>query len=162
MVMDNIIISKAIISKDFNGSQPVRFGVTENGSMFARFRVGTKKYDKNAQNNVRWQNYTVFAYGKVAARLEKVSPTEGMSLSLIGEFSMETWTDKQGVVHETPTVFLQGFEIIAGRQNSEKTDPDSSKEDTDEETQSSQNSSFTGYESFLIKGPGFFDDCEEI
>ena len=164
MIMDTIIISKANVSKDYNGGDAVRFGATDAGSKFARFRVGSKKYDKNAPNNARWQNYSVVAYDRVAAKLEKVSPREGTALSLTGEFSMESWTDKQGVIHETPTITLQNFELInsGSKQSGDKTNGNSSNS-SKSGTPASQRDNFTGYENFSGESAGFFDeDYEEI
>lgn len=159
--MDTIIISKCKISRDFNGGDAVHYGISEAGVRFARFRVGSKRYDRSAPNNTRWQNYSVVAYDRVAAKLEKLSPVDGSVISLVGEFSIENWVDKLGVVHETPSIMLHSFEVLNCSKQSEEKESGNPDASAKHGVPASSRDNFTGYEN--IESAGFFDDdYEEI
>ena len=58
--------TNAVISRGFDNKSAVKF--SEDGSV-VRFRIGERVYDKNAENNARWVNINIKAFGNVAERI---------------------------------------------------------------------------------------------
>ena len=83
--MMKIFISDAVVSRGYDGAPAIRLFNSENGGEFAVFQVGIRKYDSRAENNHRWVNLKVKAFGDLCERIKKMSLKEGSFLSLCGD-----------------------------------------------------------------------------
>lgn len=92
--MMKIFISDAVVSRGYDGAPAIRLFNSENGGEFAVFQVGIRKYDSRAENNHRWVNLKVKAFGDLCERIKKMSLKEGSFISLCGDYDEERWTDK--------------------------------------------------------------------
>ena len=72
--MIKMIITGAVVSKGANDGPAIKF--SEKGG-FARFRIGYKIYDTRAENNHRWINLTVKAFGDLCDRISKMDLKAG-------------------------------------------------------------------------------------
>ena len=72
--MIKMIITGAVVSKGANDGPAIKF--SEKGG-FARFRIGYKIYDTRAENNHRWINLTVKAFGDLCDRISKMNLKAG-------------------------------------------------------------------------------------
>lgn len=81
--MIKMIITGAVVSKGANDGPAVKF--SEKGD-FARFRIGYKVYDTRAENNHRWINMTVKAFGDLCERITKMDLKAGSYISLSGRY----------------------------------------------------------------------------
>ena len=75
--MMKIFISDAVVSRGYDGAPAIRLFNSENGGEFAVFQVGIRKYDSRAENNHRWVNLKVKAFGDLCERIKKMSLKEG-------------------------------------------------------------------------------------
>lgn len=66
--MFKVIATDVVISKGYDGAPALKF--SENGES-VRFRIGKKVYDTRAENNTRWVNLSVKAFGPVCERIKK-------------------------------------------------------------------------------------------
>ena len=81
--MMKIFISDAVVSRGYDGAPAIRLFNSENGGEFAVFQVGIRKYDSRAENNHRWVNLKVKAFGDLCERIKKMSLKEGSFISLL-------------------------------------------------------------------------------
>ena len=70
--MFKVIATDVVISKGFDNAPALRF--SEKGDS-VRFRIGKKVYDTRAENNTRWFNVPVKAFGDVCERIKKMQLT---------------------------------------------------------------------------------------
>jgi single-stranded DNA-binding protein len=89
--MNKIIITGAVISRGFGTQPAIHF--SENGNC-ARFKIGQRVYDKRAENNYRWLNLSVKAFGALAERISKMGLKEGSCVNIVGRLDEDTWEDK--------------------------------------------------------------------
>lgn len=161
--MFKVIVTDAIISKGYDGAQALRF--SENGDG-VRFRIGKKVYDPKAENNTRWVNLPVKAFGSVCERIRKMQLKECSVANLMGRLDEEVWTDQRtNETRSTMVIILEEVEYASGGgtrsrddQNQQSANAGSAPAPAANAAQSTpQNSSnFTGYEPF---GTGsFFDE----
>lgn len=68
--MFKVIATDVVISKGYDGAPALKF--SENGES-VRFRIGKKVYDTRAENNTRWVNLSVKAFGPVCDRIKRCS-----------------------------------------------------------------------------------------
>ena len=87
--MMKIFISDAVVSRGYDGAPAIRLFNSENGGEFAVFQVGIRKYDSRAENNHRWVNLKVKAFGDLCERIKKMSLKEGSFISLCGDYDEE-------------------------------------------------------------------------
>ena len=71
--MFKVIATDVVISKGYDGAPALKF--SENGES-VRFRIGKKVYDTRAENNTRWVNLSVKAFGPVCERIKKMQLKE--------------------------------------------------------------------------------------
>ena len=93
--MMKIFISDAVVSKGYDGAPAIRFFNSESGGEFAVFQIGNRKYDSREENNHRWVNLKVKAFGDVCERIKKMKLKEGSFITIIGDYDEERWTDKE-------------------------------------------------------------------
>lgn len=65
--MFKVIATDVVISKGYDGAPALKF--SENGES-VRFRIGKKVYDTRAENNTRWVNLSVKAFGPVCEEVK--------------------------------------------------------------------------------------------
>ena len=148
--MFKVIATDVVISKGFDNAPALRF--SEKGDS-VRFRIGKKVYDTRAENNTRWFNVSVKAFGDVCERIKKMQLKEGSFVHLTGRLDEESWTDQSTNESKSQTVIiLDEIEYASGG---------SKPQDSQQQTQAAptataapeKSSNFTGYEPF---GGGFF------
>ena len=88
--MFKVIATEVVISKGFEGAPALRF--SENGDS-VRFRIGKKVYDTRAENNHRWVNLSVKAFGPLCERIKKMQLKEGSFVNLLGRLDEDVWED---------------------------------------------------------------------
>ena len=110
--MMKIFISDAVVSRGYDGAPPIRFFNIESGGEFAVFQVGKRKYDSRAENNYRWVNVKVKAFGDLCERIKKMKLKEGSFVTLCGDYDEERWTDKEsGEVRTSPVISLDDIKF---------------------------------------------------
>ena len=153
--------TNAVISRGFDNRSAVKFSEDEK---VVRFRIGERVYDKNAENNTRWVNMNVKAFGNVCERIKKMQLKEGSFINLTGRYDEDVWTDREtGEARSQPVIILDDVEY-AGARSKDNTKAESSASNTSEQSQRSSQtapagSGFRGYEPF--GGNSFFDTGEE-
>ena len=120
--MFKVIATEVVISKGFEGAPALRF--SEKGDS-VRFRIGKKVYDTRAENNHRWVNLSVKAFGPLCERIKKMQLKEGSFVNLLGRLDEDVWED--AATHERKSamvVILDEIEYCAAgtRQQKEGTE----------------------------------------
>ena len=139
--MLKLTATNAYVSAGYDNAPAVQ--ISESGNS-ARFRVGYRVYDKNAENNHRYINLTVKAFGPMIKKITDMKIAEGSMVNLTGRFDEETWTDrKTGETRKGYCVILEDIEYLSLKSS------DGSHKETEGKT------GFTGYEHV---GPSYFDD----
>lgn len=98
-----VFATNVVISKGFNNAPAIRY--SEKGDS-VRFRIGAKMYDTRAENNTRWVNLSVKAFGGVCERIKKMKLKEGSFVNLVGRLDEDTWTDTQTNETRSATVII--------------------------------------------------------
>lgn len=120
--MFKVLATGVVISKGFDNNPALKF--SEKGDS-VRFRVGQKVYDSRAENNTRWVNHTVKAFGSVCERIEKMQLKEGSFVNFVGRLDEDTWTDEEsGEIKRMQVIILDEIEYASG---GGKKDSDSGK-----------------------------------
>ena len=99
--MLKVIATDVVISKGFDGAPALRF--TEKG---VRFRVGKKVYDTRAENNQRWINLSVKAFGQTCERIKKMQLKEGSFVNILGRLDEDVWEDPTTHEKKSATVII--------------------------------------------------------
>lgn len=158
--MLDVIATSAVVSRGYDGAAALRF--SEKGDA-VRFRIGKKVYDPHAENNTRWINISVKAFGDVCKRIKKMQLKDGSFINFRGRLDEDTWTDQQtGESKSAMVVILDDIEYAGGKpkesQESNK-QQNSTVPNTGAAAQSAgaqMPNGFTGYEPF--GGCSFFDE----
>lgn len=161
--MFKAIVTDAVISKGYEGTPALRF--SENNDS-VRFRIGKKVYDPKAENNTRWINVNVKAFGPICERIKKMQLKESSFVNLIGRLDEESRTGQNSNENRSQIVIiLDEIEYASGGgtrakddQNQQSANSRSAQAAAVNGQQSvPQNSpNFSGYEPF---GTGsFFDE----
>ena len=114
-IMLKMIITEAVVSKGYDGAPAIRFYDGDGSSQIANFRVGKRVYDSKADNNHRWLNFNVKAFGDVCERIKRMKLKEGSYINLTARYDEETWETKD--THETRTgavLYLEEIEFAGG------------------------------------------------
>ena len=111
--MLKVFATDVIVSKGYENQDAVRF--TEDGSG-VRFRIGKKVYDKNAENNQRWINFSVKGFGPVVERIKKMQLKEGSFIHISGKLDEETWVVDQttGATKTQTVIVLEDIDYASG------------------------------------------------
>lgn len=100
--MIKMLITDAVVSRGYDGAPAIRFYDGEGGStQIANFRIGKRVYDSREQDNHRWLNFQVKAFGDVCDRIKRMKLKEGSYVTLIARYDEDTWEDKN--THEKRT-----------------------------------------------------------
>ena len=175
--MLKMIITEAVVSKGYDGAPAIRFYDGDGSSQIANFRVGKRVYDSKADNNHRWLNFNVKAFGDVCERIKRMKLKEGSYINLTARYDEETWETKD--THESRTgvvLYLDEIEYASsgnGQKNGQASSGGTAPQDGG--TPAAQNggpasqnqpqgqpapdpmpSGFTGYEGFGGAGNPFF------
>ena len=105
--MIKVIITSARVSPGYNNAAAVQLGQDH---QFAKFRIGNKVYDKNADGNSRWINYTVKAFGPLVDRVDRMKLTSGSHINLVGRLDEDTWQTENGETRTSPVIYLEDIE----------------------------------------------------
>lgn len=166
--MFKVIATDVVVSKGYKDTPALRF--SEKGDS-VKFRIGKRVYDSRAENNTRWINMTVKAFGPVCERIRKMQLKDGSFVHLAGRLDEEHWTDQEtNEPKSMMVIILDEIEYASG--GGAKAKDDQSQQpansgagqaapaqaapavNSQEPTQNPSN--FTGYEPF---GTGsFFDE----
>ena len=99
--MLKVIATDVVISKGYDGAPALRF--SEKG---VRFRVGKKIYDTRAENNQRWINLSVKAFGQTSERIKKMQLKEGSFVNILGRLDEDVWEDSTTHEKKSATVII--------------------------------------------------------
>lgn len=157
--MFKVIATDVIISKGYDGAPALKF--SENGDS-VRFRIGKRVYDSRAENNQRWINMSVKAFGGLCERIKKMQLKESSFVNILGRLDEDVWEDP--ATHEkrsTMVIILDEIEYTSGNKQQKKSGGGKSHPQSDVKTTSGSDDSgmegFTGYEPFGGAN-SFFDD----
>ena len=115
--MIKVIVTNAVISKGYEDKPALHFTQKDGTTTFVRFRIGNRVFDKDAENNTRWVNHAVKAFGKLAERIENMKLAAGSFVNLSGRLDEETWDDN-GTTRRAPIIVIDEIEYAGG--NGEK------------------------------------------
>ena len=148
--MFKVIATDVVISKGYDGALALRF--SENGES-VRFRIGKKVYDTRAENNTRWVNLSVKAFGSVCERIKKMQLKESSFINILGRLDEDVWEDS--TTHEKKSamvVILDEIEYCSGggkQKTEEAGDPPKSAAAPDSKASGGDMpGNFTGFEPF--------------
>ncbi|MEY8389821.1 hypothetical protein D3Z47_02135 [Lachnospiraceae bacterium] len=111
--MLDVIVTSAVVSKGYDGAEALKF--SEKGDA-VRFRIGKKVYDSRAENNTRWINLSVKAFGDVCDRIKKMQLKESSFINFRGRLDEDVWTDqKTGESKSVMVVILDDIEYAGGK-----------------------------------------------
>lgn len=164
--MFKAILTNVIISKGFDNAPALNFSKAGETDM-VRFRIGEKRYDRNAPDNTRWVNMSVKAFGPVCERIKNMKLKEGSVINILGRYDEDHWTDeKTGEKKSLSYIVIDEVEYasLGGKKNPNPNVSDAAapaaqnNQATPTQTQTDPTASpnFTGYESF--GGESFFDE----
>ena len=149
--MLKVIATDVIISKGYDGAPALKF--SEKG---VRFRVGKKVYDTRAENNTRWINLSVKAFGQISERIKKMQLKEGSVVNILGRLDEDVWEDSTTHEKKSATVIVvdeiefcssgkhtKDNDNAVHQQASAQTAPQATAQPT-----TAQGNNFTGYEPF--------------
>ena len=171
--MLKFIATDVVVSKGFNNNPSLRY--SDDGSS-VRFRIGKRVYDKRAQDNHRWINLNIKAFGELCERIKKMKLDEGSFIHVEGRYDEDVWEDQ--TTHETnraPVVYLTEIEYaFAGNKQNGNGDTASAEATSQGNSQTGQASAasqsqaqeqppqqgempenFTGFQSFGGPNPFF-------
>ncbi len=158
--MFKVIVTDAVISPGYNGATALKF--SEKGDS-VRFRIGKKVYDTRAENNTRWINLSLKAFGYTCERIKKMELKEGSYINLVGRYDEESWEDN-GVKKSQIVVIVDEIEYASGgKSKSDKTDENTQPTNATPPAQNNTNVQAqdmpTGFEGFEMpsNGMNFFD-----
>ena len=161
--MIKAFITEAIISKGYDGAPALRYTQGEKGDS-VRFRIGMRVYDTRAENNTRWFNLPVKAFGAACERIKRMQLKEGSFINLLGRLDEESWEDPN--THElrkSNVIILDEVEYCYSGNNNKQSE---AQEETLTQPKQSQNAvpkqetpaaqNFTGFEAFAPGGENPF------
>lgn len=159
--MLKVLSTNVVVSKGYNGAPALKF--SDDGSS-VRFRIGKKVYDTRAENNTRWVNLSVKAFGDVCDRIKKMQLKEGSFINIIGRLDEDSWTDQNtGETKSMIVIILDEVEYAVSakpKDGSSAPNTTGNAGNANAPAAPAQNpaasDNFTGYENF--GGSGIFDE----
>lgn len=113
--MLKMIITEAVVSKGYDGAPAIRYYDCEGGGQIANFRIGKRVYDKKADDNHRWLNFNIKAFGSMTERIKQMKLKEGSYVNLIARYDEDSWVDKATQETRTaPVLYLEEIEYAGG------------------------------------------------
>lgn len=163
--MLKVFATQVVVSRGYDGAAALRF--SEKGDS-VRFRIGKKVYDPHAENESRWINLSVKAFGGVCERIKKMQLKEGSCINLIGRLDEDSWTDQNtGESKSMMVIIMDDIEYASGggkakenaasgQQQNAAANPSAASPAAPAASAGAETpSGFTGYEAF--GGGSFFD-----
>ena len=160
--MFKAIATDVVVSKGFDGAPALRY--SESGES-VRFRIGKRVYDTRADNNSRWINLSVKAFGAVCERIKKMQLKEGSYVNILGRLDEDVWEDQ--TTHEKKSAMVVIVdEIEYCFSNTDKKPKENDKTASEPQTTAPQTQpvangnaagNFTGFEPFGGAN-SFFDE----
>jgi single-stranded DNA-binding protein len=147
MKMNKVFITSAVVSKGYQDQPALRFSEKSDSARSVRFKVGERVYDKRADNNTRYVNHGIKAFGALAERIEKMGLKEGSYVNLTGRLDEDVWDDN-GTTKRAPVIILDDIEFCYSGGNGNGKKQDSGTVESSAPPQSEGGGSFGGYESF--------------
>jgi single-stranded DNA-binding protein len=159
--MIKMFVTKAVISKGFDGAEALRYSEnSENPSV--RFKIGVSVYDKREENDRRYVNLGVKAFGYLVQRIRNMKLEAGAYVNIVGRYDVETWDDKDtGEKRSASVLIVDEIEFgDGGKKNGENGNggphAHSDREPPPQPTGSGQPpENFSGFESFGGTNPYF-------
>ena len=153
--MIKTIITGAVISQGYDNAPALKF--SEKGDA-VRFRIGKKVYDPKEDDNHRWINLPVKAFGSLCGRVKKMKLQAGSYVNLLGRLDEDEWTDREGATHHTMVIVLDEIEYVSG--SGQKKEQGQGPEEASipapaEEPKQEKPAMFTGFEPFSGTNPFF-------
>lgn len=147
--------TNAVISRGFDNKAALKY--SDDGNV-VRFRIGERVYDKNAENNTRWININVKAFGNLCERIKKMQLKDGSFINLTGRYDEDVWTDREtGEAKSQPVIILDDVEFAGAKTKEGGKNENRSSSTLDEYASPAHSGNhFKGYEPF--GGSSFFDE----
>ena len=123
-----------------------------------RFRIGKKVYDPKEDDNHRWINLPVKAFGSLCDRVKKMKLQAGSYVNLLGRLDEDEWTDKAGEKHTPWSSSWTTLSTVPGRTEERTVGGSPLRPMTSSEPPQEEPSTFTGYVGFGGANPFFGDD----
>lgn len=92
--MLKLIVTDATVSKGYGDNPALRFFDGERGSS-VQFRIGKRVYDSRCEDNRRWINLNVKAFGDICQRIKKMKLKEGSFVNIIGRYDEDIEEPKE-------------------------------------------------------------------
>lgn len=109
VIMVSVTAANVLISKGYENAPALKF--SENGES-VQFNIGWKVYAPKAENESRWINYHVKAFGPVCSRIKKMNLKDGSCVNLYGRLDEDVWTDKNsGETIKRHVIILDSIEF---------------------------------------------------
>ena len=116
--MFKVFATDVVVSKGYDNSSALKF--SDDGTS-VRFRIGKKVYDTRAENNTRWVNVSVKAFGTVCERIKKMQLKEGSFIHIAGRLDEDNWVDTTSNEKKSQIVIiLDEIEYASGGGNKSK------------------------------------------
>lgn len=116
--MFKVFATDVVVSKGYDNSSALKF--SDDGTS-VRFRIGKKVYDTRAENNTRWVNVSVKAFGTVCERIKKMQLKEGSFIHIAGRLDEDNWVDTTSNEKKSQIVIiLDEVEYASGGGNKSK------------------------------------------
>ena len=116
--MFKVFATDVVVSKGYDNSSALKF--SDDGTS-VRFRIGKKVYDTRAENNTRWVNVSVKAFGTVCERIKKMQLKEGSFIHIAGRLDEDNWVDTTTNEKKSQIVIiLDEIEYASGGGNKSK------------------------------------------
>lgn len=159
--MFKVIATNVVVSKGYDNNPALRFSGQDDCCV--SFRVGEKVYDKNAENNTRWINHTVKAFGTLCERIKKMKLKEGSFINFSGQETEEVWPDpdNKDKKKSARVIILDDIEYAAGGGKKSEGDNQGAKKSADSTTADQQGGTpedSANFEGYSALGGDFFGD----
>lgn len=135
--MLKFIATDVVVSKGYGENSALRYS---EDSSSVRFRIGKRVYDKRGQDNHRWININIKAFGDLCERIKKMKLDEGSFIHIEGRYDEDVWDDK-GTTMRAPVVILTDIEYAYSGNGNNKQNGNSGNTPADEPPAASQNPS---------------------
>ena len=155
--MFKTFVTSAVVSKGYNDTPALNF--SDSGKA-VRFRIGKKVYDPKAENNQRWVNISVKAFGSVLERIKKMDLKEGSFLNISGTLDEEVWTDDKEVKHSQHVIIVDDIEYASGGSKPKSDNQNGENSQAAPASGQGDNPNFTGYEAPFGGSSAFFGKDE--
>lgn len=106
-MLGSFSLSNVYVSKGFEENPAVRYAEKDGEVVVASFGLSGSVYDKKAENNKKYINFTgCKAFGKMAQRIQKMKVDSGANVNVSGHFDSESWEDKETNKKRTALTFI--------------------------------------------------------